>query len=248
MFENWTLSLDRSAIRISVAVLLFGLALAANAPKAQRAGEPRPEEAAPIPALREDVFNTLLQAQTCLEQNNPSCARELIDDAFREELRDHEEAQLWYLKALVESQTGNSPEAITAYQSVLGISGLPQGLYQQALLGLAQHHLDSEQYGQVLETLEQWSTLTSNRVPHVNFMAATAEYHLGRYERALTSVERAIADADEPAEDTYDLKLAIQLEQEDYVGAIDTLEFLHARWPSEERARRLENLRSDLTN
>jgi tetratricopeptide (TPR) repeat protein len=148
-------------------------------------------------------------------------------------------SQLWYFRAFVEFTDGDMPRAIAAYENVLRVPDLVPALQQNTLLSLAQLYASVEQFTPALETLDRWSALVDDPAPHTHVFRAQILYQLGRYNEALEPLEIAL-EAPEASEQWYTVKVAIQNELGDRQGMIETLEFMNATWPSEDRARQLD--------
>lgn len=244
--ESRRFSLPRVGARMLLALVLAGLAVSLDAPRAQPgASDGDADEPARVPAMRESVYLLMQQAQSCAEQEDFDCARDAVNAAATMNLNDYENAQLWYFRAFLHFQEEDIPRTIAAYENVLRIGdSVPEALRQRTLLSLAQLYTANEQYEQGLEALDEWFDREQAH-PEISFvLRANIEYQLGRYEAALQSIREAIERAAEPDEGWYTMQMALQLEQGDESGAIETLELLNAKWPSPERARRLEELKA----
>lgn len=253
--ENRAFSLSRVGVRSALALTVLGIALAVNAPRAQQSDAPQSAEPSRRGlVMRESVYELLSKAQSCIgEDQDVECAREAVEQASRiADLNAYEKAQLWYFRAFVDFNAGNVPAAILNYENVLRLTDVPEPQRQSTLFALAQLYAHNEQNERALETLNEWfervqapgaAASFGERSGQAYAMRSMLEYRLGRHEAALQAVNTAIERAPEPVEDWYTLRLAIQLEQGDRAGAIETLERLNSRWPSPERAQQLAALR-----
>lgn len=111
-------------------------------------------------------------------------------------------------------------------------------------VGLRDDGVACEEDERALATLDQWFERVEAPSASAFALRGMLEHRLGRHEAALRSVNGAIARAPEPDEGWYMLRFALQLEQGDRAGAIETLETLNSKWPTAERARQLEALRA----
>lgn len=249
--ESKTLSLTGVGARAVLALSLLGLAMMVTAPQAQQStgtqeqsAETRSGSTKAVPAMRESVYRLLSQAQDCAEVEDFGCTRERMDQVAQiADLNPYETSQLWYFRAFVEYSSGDLPRAIAAYENVLRVPDLIPALRTNTLIFLSQLYSNVGQHQEAIDAFDEWLTLTPAPSPDVYMVRANAEYQLGRFDDALESVERVISDAEEPSEHAYTMRLAIQMNQDDQEGAIETLEILNANWPSPERARQLAGLR-----
>lgn len=242
--ESKRFSLSRLGARTVLALVLAGLAFSLNAPRAQpSAGGASADPEKRVPAMREKVYVLFARAQSCMDAEDRDCARDALSAIERMSLNDYETAQLWYFRAFIHFQEDDIPRAIAAYENVLRISNdVPAGLRQRTLISLAQLYASNEQPEQGLEALVEWFEREEAPGPTAFVLRASIEYQLGRHEAALRSINEGIERAAQPGEGWYTMRLALQLEQDDQAGAIETLKLLNEKWPSEERALQLEQL------
>ncbi|HEX6995649.1 MAG TPA: M56 family metallopeptidase [Gammaproteobacteria bacterium] len=240
--ERRSVSPSRVGLCAMLALAVLGLAVAVDAPRAQQRAEPG--ASTPRPAMRESVYVLFHEAQSCLEKNDLDCGREAVEKISRLELNDYERGQLWYFRAYLATASEDYPRAIVSYENVWSLPGQPEALHQNTRLALAQLYTHNEQHERALEMLDEWFSRAEAPTSAALMLRGTIQYRLGRYADALESVNEAINRSAEPDEGQYSLRLALQLEQEDRAGAIETLEIMNAEWPTPERARQLEALKA----
>lgn len=234
-----TLSRPKLACNAALAALLAGLAFSFNAPHAQQTAA---EPAARF-AIRESVYLVLREAQACAQAEDWDCAHARLEEtAHIDDLNDYELAQYWTFRAFVAYGQGDVAAATTMYENVLRFPELPSGMRRQTLYTVAQLQHADGQHERALETFDEWLALTSDPASNAYLMRATIEYQLGRIDAALDTVELAIAGAEEPNRGAYELLLALQQQKNDRAGMAETLEFMNARWPDDERVLRLQGI------
>lgn len=243
--EPRSFSPSRVGMGAALALAVLGLAVAVDAPRAQQGADSEASSTGRVPAMRESVYMLFVKAQSCVEIDNLDCARDSIAEIAGMELNDYETAQLSYFRGYLDFTAGDVPRAILDYENALSLPDLPEGLHQGVLLTLAQLYTQNEQHVRALERLDDWFSRVEAPRPQVFVLRSMIEYRLGRHAAALDSVNTAIDRSAEPNESQYTLRLALQLEQEDRDGAIETLEILNAEWPTPERARQLAAFKAD---
>jgi TonB family protein len=224
------------------------LALAVNAPNAQqnRDGEATTARKT-VPTVRTQVFDQLNAAQECMSDEDLDCTRRhLASVAEMQDLNAYETAQLFNFRAFAAFAEDDSEGAIDSYESLLGLprDEIPDGLVQGTMRNLATLYVQQGRYEDGLGTYDEWLDLPSvEPEPEDLYVKSTILYQLERYEDALAPLEAAIAGASEPAESQYQLLYVLQYQTEDVQGAIETLELMNSRWPSERWAEALAGTR-----
>lgn len=137
--QNGTLA---SNTRRRVALVLLLIATGPSMAQAQQA------------VIGEEAERLFRQARACIDNENPGCAREALDQASGLDLNKWEAAQLWKLRALAELFGGNAAQAAAAYENALATSGLPRGLRSQLQLALAKIYVRDGRPDRALDVLD----------------------------------------------------------------------------------------------
>jgi tetratricopeptide (TPR) repeat protein len=199
-------------------------------------GLPDSAPAARSPALRPDAYERFADAEACVAREDLVCARALIDEVLAlPDLDDYERAHYWNFRGFIELNAGDLPQSAASYENVLRLANLPVGVREQALLSLAQVYDALEHYERSLETLDVWLGLTSSPSAASYYQIAAVAFRGGQLDRALASIETALATADsvgvEPDAEWYELLVALCYERDDFVRIVETLEFMYDKWP-----------------
>ena len=206
-----TLKLTQLIAGIGVALLLA--APAAQAQRAAAAGGEESQANAPTrrtPAMRENVYSKLAEAQECSEADDQQCAMEkLAEVRAMSNLNSYEIAQMWNFYAFIYFEQDNYAEAITAYEHVLEQPDLPVGLEQTTMYSLATLYVQQEQYQKGLDMLKRWFTTQETPSPDAYILEAQIHYQLNQYaegiEPVLTALRLAEETGREPQEGWYQL-------------------------------------------
>ena len=231
-----TLKITKVLAGIGVALLLA--APAAQAQRAAAAGGEESQANAPTrrtPAMRENVYSKLAEAQACSEAEDQECAMEKLGEVrAMNNLNSYEIAQMWNFYAFIYFEQDNYAEAITAYEHVLEQPDLPVGLEQTTMYSLATLYVQQEQYQKGLDMLRRWFMTQETPSPDAYILEAQIHYQLNQYaegiEPVLTALKLAEETGREPQEGWYQLLNVFYFELENYPKVIETLTTLAEKW------------------
>lgn len=232
--------------RPAAAFAVPGMALA------QAAGESTRK----TPALRNDVYEKLAEAQKLAEAGKPRQALAeldaLRDSQGRRRLNSYELANLHNFYAFVYFQQEQYARAVQSYRQVLAQPDLPQAMAESTHYALAQLYFAQEDYGQAVRSLQEWFRLAQNPQPDAYILLAQAYYQNKQYDAALRNVEqgmRLAAQAGKPAkENWYLLMRALYYDKGDLKKVVWVLEELLRRWPKKEYLVQLSGMYGELGN
>lgn len=234
--------------RLTLVFAATVLALAVNAPNAQQSGDEETPTSPKRPsAIRTQVYDQLVEAQKCMDDEDSDCARQVLTRVSEmKDLSTYETAQLYNFQAFLAFDDDDMQDAINAYESLLGLprGEIPDGLVRGTMRNLATLYVQQDRYEEGLDTFDDYLKLPQTApTADDQYLKSTILYQLERYEDALESTQRAIAAAEEPSENYYQLQYALQFQTDDYDGMLSTLETLNARWPSEHWSEALDRAR-----
>lgn len=224
--------------RVTLVLAATVLAIAVNAPNAQQsADDATATSARPPSAIRTEVYDLLNHAHQCMDDDDLDCARaHLAEVSAMTDLSTYETAQLYNFQAFAAFNDDDMEGTTRAYESLLGLprEDIPAGLVRGTMRNLATLYMQQGRYEEGLDAFDDYLELPQTP-PSADdqYLKATVLYQMERYEDAFEPLERAIAMAEEPAERWYQLLYVLQYQTDDYDAAVNTLETLNARWPSE---------------
>ena len=213
--------------------------------------EQEPETRRRTPAMREQVYQRLADAQECaegtideeteevLEPPDMECAVELLERVRNMRgLNSYEVAQMWNFYAFIYFAQDDYDGAIRAYEMVLQQADLPLGMDTTTRFTLTQLYFQQERYQESLDMLALWFDIAVDPGPDPYILRAQLYYSMQQYqegiEPVLTALELAEARGEELEENWYRLLNVFYYELEDYPNVIEVLRTMVESWPKEE--------------
>lgn len=242
-------------VLIPAAAVLISSLFLTPAAFAQESGaenaEERPETRRRTPAMREQVYQRLADAQECaegtideeteevLEPPDMECAVELLERVRNMRgLNSYEIAQMWNFYAFIYFAQDDYDGAIRAYEMVLEQPDLPLGMDTTTRFTLTQLYFQQERYQESLDMLALWFEIAVDPGPDPYILRAQLYYSMQQYqegiEPVLTALELAEARGEELEENWYRLLNVFYYELEDYPNVIEVLRTMVESWPKEE--------------
>jgi tetratricopeptide (TPR) repeat protein len=242
-------------VLIPAAAVLISSLFLTPAAFAQESGaenaEERPETRRRTPAMREQVYQRLADAQECaegtideeteevLEPPDMECAVELLERVRNMRgLNSYEIAQMWNFYAFIYFAQDDYDGAIRAYEMVLEQPDLPLGMDTTTRFTLTQLYFQQERYQESLDMLALWFDIAVDPGPDPYILRAQLYYSMQQYqegiEPVLTALELAEARGEELEENWYRLLNVFYYELEDYPNVIEVLRTMVESWPKEE--------------
>jgi tetratricopeptide (TPR) repeat protein len=215
------------------------LVLAPTASPAQEQEQSEAEAAATrrVSSMRESVYKELAKAQEQADAKQYADALRALDDLRDDDLNSYERSQVWNLYAYVHHAQQRYPEAIQAFEKVLGEEELDPALESGALYGLALLYLSTEQWGKSIEKMNRWLAQGDPDRAQAHEVLANAHYQLGEYREAIPAMRKAIdlrqAAGQDVDEQAYLLLRSAYTEVQEFARAADVLEELITRYPGE---------------
>lgn len=216
----------------------FGIEQARAQGEASEAAEERRTQR--VPAMREQAFNRLSEAQEALDEGD---SRKALDVLQRMEgqrgLNAYEAASMWNMRAYIHFSQDNYPEAIRAYERVLSFSPeVPLALELGTMYALGQLYFVQEDYRKAIEYLNRWFDLVETPSAQAYVFLAQAYYQLNEFRQVIPPVRQAMDIArergDEVRENWWLLKRAAYYELEDWNRVIEIMEILVRDFPSKD--------------
>ena len=212
-------------------------ATAQNAPKKER-------ETRKTPALRNNIYEKLAEAQTFAEAKQYAEAEAVLNDMLdatskKSKLNRYELANVYntyaYLRYAVEDYDG----ALDYYQKVIDQRPeIPLALEINTLYTVAQLYFLQEHWQQGIDTLNTWMSVTDTPSTNAYVLLANGYFQLKDYDKSLSNIQIAI-DREEaagklPKEQWYNLARFIHFDRDNFREALDILEILIMYYPKKQ--------------
>ena len=232
---------------LSLAVLLVSdqafdagfvkVAHAQDAPKKER-------ETRKTPALRNNIYEKLAEAQVFAEAKQYTEAEAVLDDMLdatskKSKLNRYELANVYntyaYLRYAVEDYNG----ALNYYQKVIDQRpDIPLALEINTLYTVAQLYFLQENWQKGIDTLNKWMSVTDTPSTNAYVLLANGYFQLKDYDKSLANIQIAI-DREEaagklPKEQWYNLARFIHFDRDNFREALNILEILIMYYPKKQ--------------
>ncbi len=227
------------AIAAMVLTSLTTLSSATQAKQTATPSQSQPRKTIKTPALRENIYKVLSQAQAKAEENKPLEAIAILNRLKNKStLNSYEAAMMWKFYAYIYYSQDKHDQAIHSYEQLLQQEALPLALESEALYSAAQLYFVKEKYQKTIDYLNQWFALVDSPKPQAHIMLGQAYYQQNDINKALTPIKTAISmveDHSEPAKESWYLLLrAIYFEQNNYQQGVAVLEKLVKHYPKKD--------------
>ena len=232
-------------VACSLSVVVVDRALDAGFIGNASAQEPKKErETRKTPALRNNIYEKLAEAQVFAEAKQYVEAQEVLDDMLdatskKSKLNGYELANVYntyaYLRYAVEDYEG----ALNYYQKVIDQRpDIPVALEVGTLYTVAQLYFLQEKWERGIDTLIQWMSLSETPSTNAYVLLANGYFQLKDYDRSLENIQIAIqreeAAGKLPKEQWYNLARFIHFDRSNYAEALDILEILIMYYPKKQ--------------
>ena len=213
------------------------LANAQDAPKKDR-------ETRKTPALRNNIYEKLAEAQTLAEAKLYAEAEAVLNDMLdatskKSKLNRYELANVYntyaYLRYAVEDFGG----ALNYYQKVIDQRPeIPLALEINTLYTVAQLYFLQENWLKGIDTLNTWMSVTDTPSTNAYVLLANGYFQLKDYDKSLSNIQIAI-DREEsagkvPKEQWYNLARFIHFDRDNFREALNVLELLIMYYPKKQ--------------
>jgi len=213
------------------------VAHAQDAPKKER-------ETRKTPALRNNIYEKLAEAQVFAEAKQYTEAEAVLDDMLdatskKSKLNRYELANVYntyaYLRYAVEDYNG----ALNYYQKVIDQRpDIPLALEINTLYTVAQLYFLQENWQKGIDTLNKWMSVTETPSTNAYVLLANGYFQLKDYDKSLANIQIAI-DREEaagklPKEQWYNLARFIHFDRDNFREALNILEILIMYYPKKQ--------------
>jgi len=188
--------------------------------------------------ISQKVSKILEGVQKMADEKRYQDALEELDDTLELRLSDYEKALAYNMKAYMYFATESYSKAQQAYENVVKLEKVPDGLLQTAQLSLAKAYLIEEKYKQSLDAINVWFGMVDKISPDPYVLRAQIKFQLKDYKGALPDVKKAIAMAKAenkvPKENWLLVERAVYFQNNDFVALERCLKDLISLYPKEQ--------------
>ena len=207
-------------------------------------GSKNERETRKTPALRNNIYEKLAEAQAFAEAKQYVEAEAVLNDMLdatskKNKLNRYELANVYntyaYLRYAVEDYDG----ALDYYQKVIDQRPeIPLALEINTLYTVAQLHFLQENWRKGIDTLNTWMSVTDTPSTNAYVLLANGYFQLKDYDKSLSNIQIAI-DREEsagkvPKEQWYNLARFIHFDRDNFREALNVLELLIMYYPKKQ--------------
>jgi uncharacterized protein HemY len=204
--------------------------------------KPDTRETRRTPALRNNVYEKLAEAQAAAEAKDLATASRILDDMIasggKKALNSYELANVYNLYAFIYYSREDYGRALQAYENVVKQPDIPLAMEVNTKFTIAQLYFVQEQWQKGINALLEWFEITENPNANAYVLLAQGYYQTKDYDKALANVEKAIdmyLSKDKiPKEQWYNLARFLYFEKNDINNTVDTLETLLKYYPKKQ--------------
>ncbi|RLA56317.1 MAG: hypothetical protein DRQ98_02515 [Gammaproteobacteria bacterium] len=194
------------------------------------------------PALRNKVYEKLVEAQAAAEEKDLGKASKILDAMIatggKRALNSYELANVYNLYAFIYYSHEDYANALKAYENVVAQPDIPIAMEVNTRFTIAQLYFVQEQWQQGIDALLDWFKVTENPNANAYVLLAQGYYQTKDYDRALLNVKKAIsmykAKDKLPKEQWYNLARFLYFEQNDINKTVEVLEELLQYYPKKQ--------------
>lgn len=149
------------------------------------------------PAISQKVYKKLTEAQELIESKQYIEGLSVIRELQLKEtkLSDYERAQMWNMFAYTYYLQERYKDSISAYEKLVAIPDMPEGLVTSVLTTLAQLYFTIEDYRKALDAANRLFKIVDKPSHKMYLLIAQAHYQLKQYKQALEPLKTAINEA-----------------------------------------------------
>ena len=204
--------------------------------------KPDTRETRRTPALRNNVYEKLAEAQAAAEAKDLATASKILDEMIasggKKALNSYELANVYNLYAFIYYSREDYGKALQAYENVVKQPDIPVAMEVNTKFTIAQLYFVQEQWQKGINALLEWFKVTESPNANAYVLLAQGYYQIKDYNKALTNVEKAIsmtlAKDKMPKEQWYNLARFLYFEKNDVNKTVDTLETLLKYYPKKQ--------------
>lgn len=206
-------------------------------------GDKPPErETRRTPALRNEVYEKLTEAQEAAEGKDLATAKRILDEmianAGSKALNSYELANVYNLYAFIQYSKEDYAGALKSYEKVVSQPDIPLAMEINTRFTIAQLYFVQEQWQQGIDAMLKWFSMTDKPNANAYILLAQGYYQVKDYDKALVNVDKAIAMSRAanqiPKEQWLNLARFLYFEKNDIKNTVAVLEELLTYYPKKE--------------
>jgi tetratricopeptide (TPR) repeat protein len=206
-------------------------------------GDKQPErETRRTPALRNDVYERLTEAQEAAEAKDLATAKRILDEMIansgNKALNSYELANVYNLYAFIQYSKEDYAGALKSYEKVVSQPDIPLAMEINTRFTIAQLYFVQEQWQQGIDAMLKWFSMTDKPNANAYILLAQGYYQVKDYDKALVNVDKAIAMSRAanqiPKEQWFNLARFLYFEKNDVKNTVAVLEELLTYYPKKE--------------
>jgi tetratricopeptide (TPR) repeat protein len=194
------------------------------------------------PALRNQVYEKLAEAQTAAEAKDYNTAAKVLDGMIagggKKALNSYELANVYNLYAFIYYSREDYANALKSYEKVVAQPDIPIAMEVNTKFTIAQLYFVQEQWQKGINALLAWFKVTDSPNANAYVLLSQGYYQTKDYDKALFNVEKAISMYKEkgklPKEQWYNLARFLYFEKNDVNKTVDVLEELLQYYPKKQ--------------
>ena len=181
----------------------------------------------------ETTYNRLQNVYDDISEENWSKAGQELNNLLNRSKEPYELAVIHQALAQVEWAQERFDSSLRHFEKAVELNALPNSTHFSLMYQIAQLYYMNERYDEALRRLDMWLCQAPEDKIDENVYVLQASIYAQKkdYRSALSSINKALEIADNPKEQWYQLKLAMQFELERYPQAAETLEIMITNWP-----------------
>jgi tetratricopeptide (TPR) repeat protein len=212
--------------------------LAAVAQEAQR----QQQETRKTPALRNNIYEKLSEAQTAAEEKDYATANKVLNDLIASRgnnaLNSYELANVYNLQAFIRYSEEDFDGALRSYQEVVKQPDIPLAMEINTRFTVAQLHFVQENWREGVDELLRWFAMSENPSAQAYILLGQGYYQMQDFDKALVNTKKAVDMYKEagrtPSEQWYNLLRFLYFEKNDVPNTIAVLEELLVHYPNKQ--------------
>jgi tetratricopeptide (TPR) repeat protein len=221
------------SLRGLLLLAVLGLLFAANDNALGQTMEGSATGSAAAGLLSDRVSRQLLKAQKYSDNNQYKEAQNLLESLVKGRLNDYESAVVYQTLGYAYASLEDYPNTALAFEKSLSYGVLSKLAEQSLRLNLGQIYIAQDAYAKGTDILEKWLALEQGGTSQVYELLAVGYYHLDHFDKAEFYLQKAIATTNRPNKTWYQMLVAVNFAQSDYIGAADVLQTAIQRFPKE---------------
>jgi tetratricopeptide (TPR) repeat protein len=194
------------------------------------------------PALRNEVYEKLTEAQEAAEAKDLATAKRILDEMIansgKKALNSYEMANVYNLYAFIQYSKEDYAGALKSYEKVVSQPDIPVAMEINTRFTIAQLYFVQEQWQQGIDAMLKWFSMTDKPNANAYILLAQGYYQVKDYDKALVNVDKAIAMSKAanqiPKEQWLNLARFLYFEKNDIKNTEAVLEELLTYYPKKE--------------